>query len=109
MIYGNIGICGKWMRSVYMEKTVINKVYQEHCDRKLSTLIQKKDQGMFKTSWSYSRKPILMIHWFINSLYECCFGKKKRVKFMIVDKVEELSQHEIEQLRKFLLKPLRCC
>ncbi len=50
-----------------------------------------------------------MIHWFINSLYECCFGKKKRVKFMVVDKVEELSQHEIEQLRKFLLKPLRCC
>ena len=41
-----------------------------------------------------------MIHWFINSLYECCFGKKKRVKFMITDKVEELSQHEIEQLRK---------
>ena len=67
-----------------------------------------------------------MIHWFINSLYECCFGKKKRVKFMVVDKVavpggsafplcrhaslrsedwgepgrEELSQHEIEQLRK---------
>ena len=67
-----------------------------------------------------------MIHWFINSLYECCFGKKKRVKFMIavppegaspwifsenprVDKVEELSQHEIEQMRNFLLKPLRCC
>ena len=50
-----------------------------------------------------------MRHWFINYLYECCFGKKKRVKFMIVDKVEELSQHEIEQLRQFLLKPLRCC
>ena len=64
-----------------------------------------------------------MIHWFINSLHECCFGKKKRVKFMIVDKVavpggsafpgepgrEELSQHEIKQLRKLLLKPLRCC
>ena len=51
-----------------------------------------------------------MIHWFINSLYECCFGKmKKRVKFMTVDKVEELSQHEIEQLRKFFLKPLTCC
>ena len=54
-----------------------------------------------------------MIHWFINSLYECCFGKKKRVKFMVADKVEELSQHEIEQLRKLyktakmLLVPFR--
>ena len=50
-----------------------------------------------------------MIQWLINSLYECCFGKDKKVKFMVADKVEELSQREIEELRKFLLKPLRCC
>ena len=40
-----------------------------------------------------------MIHWFINSFYECCFGKNKKVKFMVADHVEELSQHEIEHLK----------
>ena len=64
---------------------------------------------MSKTSRKYSRTPIQMIHRFIDSLFECCFGKKKRVEFMVVDNVQELSQHEIEQLRKCLLKPLRCC
>ena len=64
-----------------------------------------------------------MIHWFIHSLHECGLGKNEKVKFMVVDNVavpggsafpgepgrEELSQHEIEQLRKLLLKPLGCC
>ena len=45
-----------------------------------------------------------MIQWFMNPIYECCFGNNKKIKFMVADHVEELSQHEIEQLRQ-LLKP----
>ena len=49
-----------------------------------------------------------MIRWIVNSLYDCCCGYKKH-KCMMKDDIKELSKEELDQIRNFLLRPLRCC